>query len=82
MGEIVEAPEINFYRNPLIIRTNDELDDENFIQINSGCIVNVKYIEEYEECNIKLDNGKKLAVSRSRMKKIKELLNKYWRNRV
>ena len=29
MGEIVEAPEINFYRNPLIIRTNDELDDEN-----------------------------------------------------
>lgn len=61
---------------------SDELDDENFIQINSGCIVNVKYIEEYEECNIKLDNGKKLAVSRSRMKKIKESLNKYWRNRV
>lgn len=29
MEEVVKAPEINFYRNPLIISINDELNDEN-----------------------------------------------------
>ena len=60
----------------------EELDDEDFVQIHSGGIVNVKYIYEYSGYSITLDNETKLVVSRSRMKEVKEQMARYWRNRV
>lgn len=59
-----------------------ELNNEDFIQIHSGCIVNVKYIDEYSGHNITLDNGTKLIVSRSRIKEVKEAISSYWSRRV
>lgn len=59
-----------------------ELNDEDFIQIHSGCIVNTKYIDEYSGHDITLDNGKKLIVSRSRIKDVKEAMARYWREKV
>lgn len=55
---------------------------EDFVQIHSGGIVNVKYIYEYSGYSITLDNETKLVVSRSRMKEVKEQMARYWRNRV
>ena len=60
----------------------EELEDEDFVQIQSGGIVNVKYIYEYSGYSITLDNETKLVVSRSRMKEVKEQMARYWRNRV
>ncbi len=59
-----------------------ELNDEDFIQIHSGCIVNVKYIDEYSGHDITLDNGIKLIVSRPRIKEVKEAISSYWSRRV
>ena len=60
----------------------EELEDEDFVQIHSGGIVNVKYIYEYSGYSITLDNETKLVVSRSRLKEVKEQMARYWRNRV
>ncbi len=60
----------------------NELNDENFVKIHSGCIVNVKYINEYSGHDITLDNGQKLIVSRSRIKEVKEEISKYWGKRI
>ena len=61
---------------------DEELEDEDFVQIHSGGIVNVKYIYEYSGYSITLDNETKLVVSRSRLKEVKEQMARYWRNRV
>ena len=60
----------------------EELEDEDFVQIHSGGIVNVKYIYEYSGYSITLDNETKLVVSRSRLKEVKAQMARYWRNRV
>ena len=61
---------------------NKELADKNYIQINSGCVANAKYIEKISNADITLDNGKKLIVSRTRMKAVKSELLEYWGDRV
>ena len=52
--------------------------DENFVQIHSGGIVNLEYVKEYSENDLILQDGKKLHVSRSRMKETKREISKYW----
>lgn len=60
----------------------EELDDNNFIQIYSGCAVNIKYVSEFSKTEITLDNNEKLPVSRTRMSDVKKTLLKYWREKV
>ena len=59
-----------------------ELENEDFIQIHSGCIVNAKYIYEYSSHDITLDNGTKLIVSRSKIKTVKQTMMRYWRDKL
>ena len=59
-----------------------EMDSNNFIKIHSGGVVNIKYIKEYREQSIILDNGTKLMTSRSAIKVIKNALIRYWREIV
>lgn len=49
-----------------------------FVKIHSGCVVNMKYIKEYSNHDITLDNGEKLPVSRAGMKVLKNELTRYW----
>lgn len=60
----------------------EELDDNNFIQIYSGCAVNIKYVSEFSKTEITLDINEKLPVSRTRMSDVKKTLLKYWREKV
>lgn len=60
----------------------EEMDDNNFIQIYSGCAVNIKYVSEFSKVDITLDNNEKLPVSRTRMSDVKKTLLKYWREKV
>ncbi|MFQ9514239.1 MAG: LytR/AlgR family response regulator transcription factor [Eubacterium sp.] len=60
----------------------EELGDENFIRIHSGCVVNVRYINEFSNFDITLDSGERLIVSRRKIKDVKTTLLNYWRDKV
>lgn len=60
----------------------EELENKDFVKIHSGCVVNAKYIAEYSSIDITLDNGKRLIVSRRKVKDVKTKLMKYWRDKV
>lgn len=60
----------------------DDLSDDSFLHINSGCIVNVKYINNISSYDITLDDGKRLIVSRARIKDVKTQLLNYWRGKI
>ena len=59
-----------------------EINDDAFVKIHKGCAVNLKYIKEYTNYDVTLDNGVKLIVSRSGIKKLKEKLTRYWGGHV
>lgn len=59
-----------------------DLSDDSFIQIHSGCIVNAKYINNISNYDITLDDGKRLIVSRARIKDVKTQLLNYWRGKI
>ena len=56
----------------------EELNNEDFIRIHSGCVANVKYIDKFSSYDITLDNGEQLIVSRTRVKNVKTALMNYW----
>ena len=60
----------------------NEINDNNFVKIHRGCAVNMKYIKEYTNYYITLDNGKKLITSRSGIKILKDELTRYWGENV
>lgn len=60
----------------------EEMNDENFIKLHSGCVVNVKYISAFSNYDVTLDNAERLIVSRRRIKDVKEKLLKYWRGKM
>lgn len=60
----------------------NEINDNNFVKIHSGCAVNMKYIKEYTNYDITLDNGEKLITSRSGIKILKDELTRYWGENV
>ena len=60
----------------------EEMNDEKFIKLHSGCVVNVKYISEFSNYDVTLDNGERLIVSRRRVKDVKEELVKYWKGKM
>lgn len=59
-----------------------ELCDKNFIRIHSGCVVNAKYIDQFSIYDVILDNGKHLAVSRTRIKEVKSAILYYWGEKI
>lgn len=56
----------------------NEIDASDFVKIHSGCAVNMKYIKEYTNYDVTLDNGEKLITSRSGIKILKDELTRYW----
>lgn len=56
----------------------EELNDEHFIKLHSGCVVNVRYISAYSNYDVTLDNGETLIVSRTRVRNVKTVLTNYW----
>lgn len=56
----------------------EELDAEEFIYIDRGCIVNLIHIMQIKEGLAILKDGKALPISRSHLQKVKEQINHYW----
>lgn len=55
-----------------------DLNDQNFIQLHSGCVVNARYIRKFSNYDVTLDNDERLIVSRTRVKDVKKILLSYW----
>lgn len=56
----------------------EELDAEEFIFIDRGCIVNVIHIAQVRGGMVVLQDGTALPVSRSHLQGVKEQINAYW----
>ncbi len=56
----------------------NEIGGDDFVKIHSGCAVNMKYIKEYTNYDVILDDGKVLPVSRTGIKILKDELTRYW----
>lgn len=56
----------------------EELDAEEFIYIDRGCIVNMIHIMQVKDGMVVLKNGVSLPVSRSHLQTVKEQINTYW----
>lgn len=60
----------------------EKINDERFIKIHSGCVVNVQYINGVEKDEVTLDNGKVLLASQRKMKDVKFAFMNYWRKQL
>jgi len=56
----------------------EELDAEEFIFIDRGCIVNMIHVMQIKDGTAVLKNGESLAISRSNLQTVKEQINAYW----
>lgn len=56
----------------------NEIGSDDFVKIHSGCAVNMKYIKEYTNYDVILDDGKALPMSRTGIKILKDELTRYW----
>lgn len=56
----------------------EELDAEEFIYIDRGCIVNMIHIMQVRDGMALLKNGISLPISRSHLLGVKEQINQYW----
>lgn len=59
-----------------------ELDPEEFLFIDRGCIVNLARIMSVREEQCILKDGTRLVVSQTRMQKLKERLLEFWKKRI
>lgn len=60
----------------------DELNRNEFIYIDRGCIVNIIHIMQVKNGEVILKNGEALAISRSHIQSTKELINTFWGNEL
>lgn len=56
----------------------DELQSEEFIFIDRGCIVNLIHVMQIKTNTAMLKNGTALPISRSHLQEVKEQINNYW----
>ena len=58
-------------------RFEDGLAQDDFVKVNRGCMVNLKFIIKNENGNVTLLGGKNIVVSRSKSKEVNEKLKIY-----
>lgn len=56
----------------------EELNMEEFLYIDRGCIVNMIHIMQIKDGMAVLKNGASLPISRSHLQEVKEQINNYW----
>lgn len=63
-------------------RALEKLGNESFILIERGIIVNIGHIETINKNEIYMDNECVLEISRSRVKEVRQAVNRYWGNNL
>lgn len=56
----------------------DELDSEEFIFTDRGCIVNIIHVMQVKDGEAVMKNGEHLPISRSHLQDVKQKINSYW----
>lgn len=56
----------------------ERLNSPEFIEVERACVVNMRYIESIKDDTITLSNKKQVVISRLRVTKVKERINRYW----
>ena len=59
-----------------------ELDAEEFIFIDRGCIVNIIHIMQVKDGMAVLKNGESLPISRTHLQEVKVQINNYWGSHI
>lgn len=59
-----------------------ELDANEFIFVDRGCIVNIAHIMQIRDGMAHMKNGDTLAISRSNLQEVKQMINAYWGNHI
>lgn len=59
-----------------------ELEPIGFIYIDRGGLVNVEHIEKIEKSKVYMVDGAEMEISRSNIKRVKNLVAEYWRERL
>ena len=78
---IVTAAGVSKVRRTLA-QIHEELDAEEFIYIDRGCIVNLTHIAQVKGNTAVLKDGSVLPVSRSHLQSVKEEINRYWGSHI
>lgn len=60
-------------------RVMTELNNDGFVYINKGVIINISRIQKINGVEIILDNGERLYASRTHIQDVKMLVSKFWR---
>lgn len=68
----------NFREREGLKKTMDKLDSKMFLFADRSYIVNMKFIERISGDTIYMEGNHQLAVTRARLKKVKEHINRYW----
>ena len=66
------------FANTGISSLQDELEDHAFFRCHKGCMVNLKYVRQPQKTDVLMKDGKRIPVSRHRMKDFILALMKYW----
>lgn len=76
-AEIFDGNEVKKVRKSLQ-QVFDELDSEEFIFTDRGCIVNIIHVMQIKDGEAIMKNGEHLPISRSHLQDVKLKLNTYW----
>ncbi len=60
----------------------NEINDDSFVRIHSGAVVNIRYVKSFSDFDVSLDNDKRLIVSRRNIKDVKIAVTKFWGSRL
>lgn len=76
-AEIYDGNEVKKVRKSLQ-QVFDELDSEEFIFTDRGCIVNIIHVMQIKDGEAIMKNGEHMPISRSHLQDVKLKLNTYW----
>lgn len=76
-AEIFDGNEVKKVRKSLQ-QVFDELDSEEFIFTDRGCIVNIIHVMQIKDGEAIMKNGEHMPISRSHLQDVKLKLNTYW----
>lgn len=76
-AEIYDGNEVKKVRKSLQ-QVFDELDSEEFIFTDRGCIVNIIHVIQIKDGEAIMKNGEHMPISRSHLQDVKLKLNTYW----
>lgn len=60
----------------------EELNDDAFLFIDRGCIVNIIQVMKLSDGMAVIKNGEQLPIARSHLKEVKQKINQFWGNHI